>query len=142
MIPHSTSSSSTLSIITDLHHQQTPFTSSPSSTISSYNNLASPNSTQIHETSSTINLLDWTNLTDPRHKLETVLLKAKESFDYLDVNWWTQIENEFNKLISDGNNKQMKEIEGLTKRLSDLNSLLDTCKTCLSRQREISEVFF
>lgn len=140
--PSSSSSILTTNEIGNENHH--PITSSPSSTTlsSSYNNIASPNSTQplLDMSQLTINLLDWTNLTDPRHKLETVLLKAKESFDYLDMKWWTQIENEITNIINEGNNKQMREIEGLAKRLSDLNSLLETCKLCLSREKEICDV--
>ena len=86
-----------------------------------------------------INLLEWTNLTDPRHKLETVLLKAKESFEYLDTKWWTQIETDIQNILNEGNNQHMKEIEGLTKRLSDLNSLLEACKQSLNSEKELCD---
>ena len=134
------SSSTTSSIFTQNEATTIPFTSSPcTSTSSCLNQLASPNSTQNFDTFK-INLLDWTNLTDPRHKLETVLEKAKESFLHLDTSWWNEIESEVKYLISEGNNKQMKEIEGLTKRLSDLNTLLESSRQCLNREKEICDV--
>ncbi len=107
----------------DTCQQPLPFSSSLSSTSIITTNDSSPsysfNQSNHHEISS-INLLE--GATDSRHKLETVILK--DSFECLDMKWWTQIETDIQNILNEGNNQHMKEIEGLSKRLSDLNTFL------------------
>lgn len=56
---------------------------------------------------------------------------------------WKDLRAKINKLINQfENNPQMKEIEGLTKRLQDLNNFLDKSKKYLAAQCEIAEVCF
>lgn len=104
-------------------------------TVSNSDNNNTPSST-----TATINLLEWTNLTDPRHKLEHVLFKAKESIEYLNETLWSQFEIDYKLITNEAKNKQMKEIEGLTTRLSNLTLFLETCKSCIARQKEITDV--
>jgi hypothetical protein len=125
--------------------QPLQFSSSLSSSSIITTNDSSPsssfNQSNHHYEISSINLLEWTNSTDPRHKLETVLSKAKDSFECLDMKWWTQIETDIQNILNEGNNQHMKEIEGLTKRLSDLNIFLEACKKSLNSEKEICDSF-
>jgi hypothetical protein len=86
-------------------------------------------------------LLDWSNLTDPRHKLETVIDNAKECILQIDNNWWSNIEKQVNEILIESDNKQYKDIDGLTNRLYDLNVLLSESKNLLSKQAELRDCF-
>ena len=87
-------------------------------------------------------LLEWIKSVDPQNKLNAVIDDTKEMLKNFDSNFkWKDLRNNITLLIRQfDNNQQMKEIEGLTKRLQDLNSFLDKSKTYLAGQCDITEV--
>ena len=88
-------------------------------------------------------LLEWIKSTDPQNKLNAVIDETKEMLTSFDSNFkWKELRTKINKLINEFEaNPQMKEIEGLTKRLQDLNNFLDKSKKYLASQLEISDSF-
>ncbi len=89
-----------------------------------------------------LTLLEWIKSVDPQNKMNAVIDDTKEMLKNFDSNFkWKDLRNNISLLISQfDNNQQMKEIEGLTKRLQDLNSFLDKSKTFLAGQCDITEV--
>jgi RB1-inducible coiled-coil protein 1 len=118
---------------------QTKFTSSLINNQQSPTNTDPAASFNQHETST--NLYDWTNTTDPRHKLDVIITKARESINSLnDNNLWSEIEYDFELITNESNDKQIKEIRGITDRLCNLKGFLKECETCLARQKEVADV--
>lgn len=103
--------------------------------------LASPQIVSINTNEQIKTLLDWSNSTDPRHKLDTVIDNAKECILQIDDNWWSNIEKQVNDILIESDNKQYKDIEGLTNRLYDLNVLLNESKSLLNKQAEFRDCF-
>ncbi len=90
-----------------------------------------------------LTLLDWIKSTDPQNKLSTVIDETREMLSYFDNNFnWDLLQSKINKLVDQiENNSQMREIEGLTKRLQDLNNFLEMSKKFLAGQQDIVESF-
>jgi hypothetical protein len=90
-----------------------------------------------------MSLLDWIKSTDTRNQLNSVIEETKEMQKSFDENFkWHELQANINKLLDQiDNNPQMREIEGLTKRLQDLNSLLDNSKKFLDTLNETVESF-
>ena len=99
----------------------------------------SPNTT--NTTESTINLLDWIKSTDPQNRLSSVIDETKEILDNFEAKFkWSELEAKISKLLGQiESNQQMKEIEGLAKRLDDLKGFLGQSSKFLASQSEIAE---
>lgn len=100
-------------------------------------------SKQLNDTLTTSTLLEWIKSTDPQNKLNAVIDETKEMLSNFDSNFkWKDLRIKITKLLNQfENNPQMKEIEGLTKRLQDLTNFLEKSKKYLQAQAEISEGF-
>jgi hypothetical protein len=53
---------------------------------------------------------------------------------------WTEIEQDFVSISNESDDKQIKEIKGLTDRLCYLSGFLDECKVCLATLKEVADV--
>jgi len=101
------------------------------------------NTTVKNNTGTNLTLLDWIKSTDPQNKLSTVIDETREMLHHFDNNFnWELLQTKINKLVDQiENNAQMREIEGLTKRLQDLNNFLEMSKKFLAGQQDIVESF-
>lgn len=91
-----------------------------------------------------ISLLEWIKSTDPNNKLNSVIDETKDILENFEKNFkWNELNSKINKLLGQvENSQQMREIEGLTKRLEDLKGFIDESNKFLASQNEITEVFF
>jgi hypothetical protein len=89
-----------------------------------------------------LSLLDWIKSTDPNNKLNCVIEETNEILANLEKNLkWNDLHFKINKLLNQiENNAQMREIEGLTKRLDDLKGFLIQSNKFLIGQNEINDV--
>lgn len=89
-----------------------------------------------------LTLLDWIKSTDPNNKLNSVIDETNEILANFDKNpKWADLYGKIRKLLGQvENNAQMKEIEGLAKRLEDLKGFLTQAEKFLANQNEINEV--
>ena len=87
-------------------------------------------------------LLDWIRSTDSQNKLSHYIDETKEMLHSFGLNLkWHELSSKIGKILNSiDSNPQMKEIEGLTKRLQDLNGFLERSKSLLASQDEICEV--
>ena len=94
--------------------------------------------------SNCLTLLEWIKSTDPQNRLNSVIEETREMLNNFDTNFkWETLQAKINKLVDQiEKNPQMREIEGLTKRLQDLNNFLEMSKSFLAGQSEIVEVQF
>lgn len=91
--------------------------------------------------SSCLTLLEWIKSTDPQNRLNNVIDETREMLTHFDTNFrWGVLQEKINKLVDQIENPQMREIEGLTKRLQDLNNFLEDSKKFLAGQNDIVEV--
>jgi hypothetical protein len=90
-----------------------------------------------------LTLLDWIKSTDPQNKLSTVIEETRDILESFDAKFkWSELEAKISKLLGQiESNQQMKEIEGLAKRLDDLKGFLGQASKFLVSQSEINEVF-
>ena len=97
---------------------------------------------KLNSTSSCLTLLEWIKSTDPQNRLDSVIDETREMLSHFDNNFkWGNLQGKINVLVDQiENNPQMREIEGLTKRLQDLNNFLETSKKFLVGQGDIVEV--
>jgi len=97
---------------------------------------------ELASSSHTISLLDWIKSTDPQNKLNIVVDETKEMFtSFESSSKWRDLKAKISKTLAQiENNPQMKEIEGLTKRLQDLNNFLEASNKLLSAQNDIADV--
>lgn len=93
--------------------------------------------------SSSLSLLDWIKSFDPQHQLDNVIVETREMLASFDKNfkWPELLVNKTNLINKIENSKQMREIEGLTQRLHDLNELLEKAKNLLAGQKDITDGF-
>ena len=92
---------------------------------------------------SCLTLLEWIKSTDPQNRLNNVIEETREMLTHFDTNFrWGILQEKINKLVEQIENPQMREIEGLTKRLQDLNNFLEDSKKFLAGQSDIVEVKF
>jgi len=92
--------------------------------------------------SHTISLLDWIKSTDSTNKLNCVVDETKEMFtSFESTSKWRDLKAKISKTLAQiEQNPQLKEIEGLTKRLHDLNNFLEASNKLLSAQSDIADV--
>ena len=104
------------------------------------NNTNSPNNTTT-EVITHFTLLDWIKSTDPQNKLSSVIEETRDILDNFEAKFkWNELEAKVSKLLSQiENNQQMKEIEGLAKRLDDLKGFLIQSGKFLASQNEITD---
>jgi hypothetical protein len=97
---------------------------------------------ELASSSHSLSLLDWIKSTDPHNKLSSVIDETKEMFaNFESSSKWRDLKEKISKTLAQiENNPQMKEIEGLTKRLHDLNNFLEASNKLLSAQSDIAEV--
>lgn len=95
-------------------------------------------------TTSCLTLLDWIKSTDPNNKLNAVIDETREILDKLEssLNWNELSEKIEKQMGSIESSSQMREIEGLTKRLDDLKGFLIEANKLLVNQNEINNVGF
>lgn len=93
-------------------------------------------------TATSLTLLDWIKSTDPNNKLHALIDETTEILSKLETSFkWTELSGRVDKLFQQiENNPQMREIEGLTKRLEDLKDFLRQADKFLVSQAEINEV--
>lgn len=89
--------------------------------------------------SNCLTLLEWIKSTDPQNRLDSVIDETREMLSHFDNNFtWRNLQTKINTLVAQiENNPQMREIEGLTKRLQDLNNFLEMSKKFLTSQNDI-----
>lgn len=87
-------------------------------------------------------LLEWIKSVDPQNKLNVVIDETKEMLNNFDTNFkWKELRQNVTRLLDIfDESPQLKEIEGLTIRLQDLNSFLEKSKNYLSSQCDIADV--
>ena len=92
--------------------------------------------------SANLSLLDWIKSFDPQHQLDSVINETRDMLANFDRNFeWPALQARKNELLKTiDQNQNMREIEGLAKRLQDLNALLDKSKSLLASQSDINEV--
>ncbi|CAF0759074.1 unnamed protein product [Brachionus calyciflorus] len=88
-----------------------------------------------------LTLLDWIKSTDPNNKLDTVVDQTKKILDDVENKLkWNELSQKINDVLNQiENNSQLKEIEGLAKRLEDLKTFLDESNRLLLSQNEITD---
>jgi hypothetical protein len=101
------------------------------------------NSSVYNKSENDYTLLDFVNQADPHNELTSVIQKIREIQSRFDINMkWPELKKKIDNIFYQmDNNPQMREIDGLTKRLNDLNGLIDTSKKFLSAQNETVESF-
>lgn len=94
------------------------------------------------ENNSTKTILDWIKSTDPNNKLNAVIDETNEILNNFETSFkWNELNSKIGKLMADiDNSAQMREIEGLTKRLEDLKGFLNQANKFLINQSEINDV--
>lgn len=133
--------------------EKLPVNTPPSSGEALFNNFSSQSiadlqALQINEqqlklnSGSYLTLLEWIKSTDPQNKLNSVIDETREMLSHFDNNFkWENLESKIHVLVDQiENNPQMREIEGLTKRLQDLNNFLEMSQKFLTGQNDIVEV--
>lgn len=97
---------------------------------------------QPSQASQCLTLLDWIKSTDPNNKLHALIDETSEILGKLETGFkWNELNSRVEKLFEQiENNPQMREIEGLTKRLDDLKDFLIQANKFLANQNEITEV--
>lgn len=103
--------------------------------------IPSPTNTD-GENNSTKTILDWIKSTDPNNKLNAVIDETNEILNNFETSFkWNELNSKIGKLMADiDNSAQMREIEGLTKRLEDLKGFLNQANKFLINQSEINDV--
>jgi hypothetical protein len=103
---------------------------------------ASLTENELASSSHTTSLLDWIKSTDPTNKLNCVIDETKEMFNSFEsTSKWRDLKAKICKTLAQiEQNPQIKEIEGLTKRLHDLNNFLEASNKLLSAQNDIVDV--
>ena len=99
------------------------------------------NEAQLKRADNCVTLLEWIKSTDPQNRLDTVIDETREMLAHFDNNFtWPNLQTKIGTLVAQiENNPQMREIEGLTKRLQDLNNFLEMSKRFLASQGDIVE---
>lgn len=112
---------------------------SAGSSSGSSSNESSPS--KITTTDEEMNLLDWIKSTDPQNNLSNVIDEAKDILENFEAKFkWSDLESKIDKLMNQvENNNQMREIEGLAKRLDDLKGFLNQSAKFLTNQNEIAD---
>lgn len=138
-IPNLQSMQSVKAVRTVESNLNSPNETSPPNNENVFNETADNNEPKV---APNLTLLDWIKSTDPNNKLNSVIDETNDILNNLEKNFkWNELNGKITKLTTQiENSSQMREIEGLTKRLDDLKGFLIQANKFLTTQNEINEV--